>query len=214
VTKTWLRDDSNQESNNLESLEKHNQLPSTLETAKRFLSQFMNRIHFEYVPAVKDRVYYSHLLSTLQERLLDSPLDKNTAPLVGDLASHIQGQIGQLQEDFRRATHLDTFIKPPDELASLFQSFLVSTTIEGGTIPLVMRGDGMQARYVPSVLHYISSRSKIFFIWGFEEPENSLEYSHIITQAIKLFPPSSTEPPLKLIFGFTGMGTIITQCNK
>jgi len=30
----------------------------------------------------------------------------------------------------------------------------------------------------------------------------------LITQAIKLFPPSSTETPKKLIFGFAGMGTI------
>jgi len=41
----------------------------------------------------------------------------------------------------------------------------------------------MQARYVPSVLQYIASRSGDFFIWGFEEPENSLEYSRITSLA-------------------------------
>ena len=44
---------------------------------------------------------------------------------------------------------------------------------------MILRGDGIQARYVPSVLHYISSRSNEFFIWGFEEPENCLEYSRV-----------------------------------
>ena len=185
VTRTWLRDSGRYaESHNLEYLESRKVLPSTLETAKRFLSQFLNRIHFEYVPAVKDRAYFAHLLSTLQARLLDSPLDDTgAAPLVGDLASHIQGQIGQLQDDFKRATSVDIFIEPPQELSSLFQSFLVSTRSQGGAIPLVVRGDGIQARYVPSVLHYISSRSNDFFIWGFEEPENSLEYSHITSLA-------------------------------
>jgi hypothetical protein len=184
VSRTWLRGSARyQESHNLEYLANQQLLPSTLETAKRFLSQFLNRIHFEYVPAVKDRAYFTHLLSTLQARLLNSPLDKSAAPLVGDLASHIQGQIGQLQSDFKRATNLETFIEPPQELASLFQSFLVSTKSEGGTIPLLVRGDGIQARYVPSVLHYISSRSNDFFIWGFEEPENSLEYSHVTSLA-------------------------------
>ena len=77
VTKTWLRDDSYQESNNLEYFEKKKMLPSTLKTAKRFLSQFLHRIHFEYVPAVKDRHYYNHLLSTLQKRLLDTPVDSS-----------------------------------------------------------------------------------------------------------------------------------------
>jgi len=179
VTKTWLRDDSYQESNNLEYFKKRNMLPSTFETAKRFLSQFLHRIHFEYVPAVKDRQYYNHLLSTLQTKLLDTPLDSSTAPLVGNLTSHIEGQIGQLQSEFTRATGIETLIQPPEELASLFQSFEVSTTSGSGPIPLILRGDGIQARYVPSVLHYISSRSNEFFIWGFEEPENCLEYSRV-----------------------------------
>ena len=107
------------------------------------------------------------------------PLDSSATPLVEGLTSRVQGQIGQLQEDFKKATELDTFIEPPGELASLFQLFSVSTATEGGPIPLVQRGDGIQARYVPSVLQYIASRSSDFFIWGFEEPENSLEYSRI-----------------------------------
>jgi hypothetical protein len=44
-------------------------------------------------------------------------------------------------------------------------------------VSLNLRGDGMQARYIPSVLHYIASKGSAFFIWGFEEPENSLEFS-------------------------------------
>ena len=139
VTRTWLRNSGiYQESNNLQGLADRKKLPSTLETAKRFLSQFLNRIHFEYVPAVKDRTYYTHLLSTLQARLLASPLDSSATPLVGNLATHIQSQIGRLQQDFKRATNLDTFIEPPEELASLFQSFFVSTTSESGSIPLAL----------------------------------------------------------------------------
>ena len=50
-------------------------------------------------------------------------------------------------------------------------------------MPLSLRGDGIQGRYVPSVLQYISKKSNQFFIWGFEEPENSLEYTHVIELA-------------------------------
>ena len=184
VKRTWLRDsDRYRESNNIDNPTNRRLLPSTLETARRFLSQFLNRIHFEYVPAVKDRLYFSHLLSTLQARLLDSSLDTATTPVVDDLAEHIQSQIGQLQSDFKRATKLDMLIEPPQELAYLFQSFQVSTNLSEGTIPLLVRGDGIQALYVPSVLNYIASRSHDFFVWGFEEPENSLEYSHISSLA-------------------------------
>lgn len=184
VTRNWSRvSDVYLETNNFEHLRNRGKLPSTLETAKRSLQHFLHRIHFEYVPAVKDRAYFGRLLSTLQARLLATPLDSSTAPMMGTLASHIQGQIVQLQTDFKRATGLDTFIDPPGELASLFQSFIVSTGSVGDTTPLAFHGDGIQARYVPSVLHYISSLSNDFFIWGFEEPENSLEYSYITALA-------------------------------
>ncbi len=184
VTRNWLRDSNiYQETNNLEHLKNRGLLPSKSDTAKRVLQHFLNRIHFEYVPAVKDRAYFSRLLSTLQARLLASPLDGSITPLLKTLASDIQGQIVQLQEDFKKATGLDTFIDPPGELASLFQSFVVSTGSAEGAVPLALHGDGIQARYVPSVLHYISALSSDFFIWGFEEPENSLEYSYITSLA-------------------------------
>lgn len=39
------------------------------------------------------------------------------------------------------------------------------------------RGDGIQVRYIPSILNYIALNASENYIWGFEEPENSLEYN-------------------------------------
>ena len=62
VTRTWFRESKNYvETNNLEATEKAKKLPATLNTAKRFLQIFLNRVHFEYVPAIKDRTYYDRL---------------------------------------------------------------------------------------------------------------------------------------------------------
>ena len=181
VTRTWQREQpSFQESSNLVALEKLGKCPKTLETAQRFLPIFLNRIRFEYIPAVKDRAFFTHLLSRLQASLLGAPLDANNpvTPLAKRLAEHISGQVGELQDDFQRATGLRIVVEPPSEFGSLFQSFQVSTPSGESRIPLALRGDGLQARYIPSVLHYIAEKSSSFFIWGFEEPENSLEYSH------------------------------------
>lgn len=181
VTRTWTRESTSpKETNNLEALYKQGKLPRSIATAQRSLSGILNKIHFEYVPAVKDRVYFQHLLSRLQEALLEKPLQEEVeiSTITENLATHMEIQIQQLHEDFQRATNLDTMILPPKDLASLFQSFQVSTKITNGSVPLQSRGDGLQARYVPSVLHYISSNSNKIFIWGFEEPENSLEYHH------------------------------------
>ena len=180
VTRTWHRDGGQPaQKDNLDQIHKSGGLASTLETTRRFLSLFLSRVHYEYVPAVKDRAYFTHMLSRLQATLLSTPLnDSNSIGRVAeDLAWHILEQITQLKSDFQRATGLETAINPPQQFADLFQSFIVSTTSPNGTIPITLRGDGVQARYVSSVLHYISSKSHDFFIWGFEEPENSLEYT-------------------------------------
>ncbi len=180
VTRTWHRDSPiYTETNNLETLANSDKLPSSLETAKRFLSIFLNRIHFEYVPAIKDRQYYEHLLSRLQSTLLSLPTesDESISQVAKSLADHIQGRIIDLQQDFERATGLPSSVEPPDEFADLFQAFRVTTLSGSNNIPLSLRGDGIQARYIPSALNYISNSSSDFFIWGFEEPENSLEYN-------------------------------------
>lgn len=180
VTRTWHRDGGlPAQKDNFEQINKTGGLTTTLDTTRRFLSLFLSRVHYEYVPAVKDRAYFTHMLSRLQSTLLSTPLnDGNSIGRVAeDLAGHIFEQITQLQSDFKRATGLETTINPPKQFADLFQSFIVSTESPNGSIPIILRGDGVQARYVSSVLHYISSKSNDFFIWGFEEPENSLEYA-------------------------------------
>lgn len=184
VKRTWHRDQSlYTQSDNLQSLFNQGKCPSSLASAQRMLPKFLNRIHFEYVPAVKDRIFFDHLLGRLQSSLLRGALDEANpiTDVVENLADHIGTQVAGLRDDFSRATGLGTSIQPPEELASLFQAFRVAvpTGDEGEEqIPLTLRGDGMQARYIPSVLHYIAQKSSSFFIWGFEEPENSLEYAN------------------------------------
>lgn len=177
VTRTWHRD-TTQYLERTDISSQQDKLPSTLDVAQRFYPRLLNRIHFEYVPAVKDRNYFEHLLSSLQETLLDIPTGSDEAILEisEGLATLIESKVGSLQTDFQRATGLQSAIEPPDDIASLFRAFRVVTGDESNKLPLTMRGDGIQARYVPSVLQYISNSSNDFFIWGFEEPENSLEY--------------------------------------
>jgi hypothetical protein len=62
-----------------------------------------------------------------------------------------------------------------------FSTFLEVTT-EGAdrNIYLSRRGDGVQTKFIPQILDGISRNQRLdFVIWGFEEPENSLEYKNI-----------------------------------
>lgn len=195
VTKTWFRDSTiPEEKNDLENQDKFGKLPRTLETARRSLSQFLNRIRFEYVPAIRDRTYFEYVLNNLQETLLAKQMQPDDPILmaVRNLNNNLKDRAGSLRENFKRATGIEADVSLPIDPNALFRAFSVSTkwhnlsieeAIEDNSISLTLRGDGIQARYVSSLLNYIAENSSLFYIWGFEEPENSVEYNLAIELA-------------------------------
>lgn len=181
VERKWFRESKTPEqSDNLAALEKQKKLPGKVLAAQRSLVRFLNKVHFEYIPAIRDSEYVDNLLSRLQSALLDVTVNDNQGlrETASHLAEHIENQIGELRSDFEAATNIETSIEPPSSVSALFQSFLVSTETSNGSVPLRFRGDGLQSRYIASVLSYIADSSNDFYIWGYEEPEIALEYSH------------------------------------
>jgi len=195
VTRTWFRDSVEpEERHDLERQERLGRLPSTLETARRMLSQFLNRVRFEYVPAIRDMSYFDHVLDNLQETLLATQMQPGDPILmaVRELNASLRERAGTLREDFEGATGIEADVSLPVDPNALFQAFSVSTAWpdpavgkmdEQQTVSLSLRGDGIQACYVPSLLKYIADNSSLFHIWGFEEPENSVEYNLAIELA-------------------------------
>lgn len=192
VKRTWDRNSSSfNQRDYLDTAKKQGDLPTRLPTARQSLSQLLNKVQFEYVPAIRDRSYFSHLLERLQGILLTrgSSSDAEIAGTAEALARHVDDRISNLQEEFYEATGIHTELEPPTDIAALFRAFGVSTADEQEEqdgIPLNLRGDGIQGRYVPSVLNYIAEGSGKLFIWGFEEPENSLEYGRASNLASSL----------------------------
>ncbi len=92
----------------------------------------------------------------------------------GFLSDAIESRSRELRELLRDTTGLDfAFVLPHNMMALLEAAGLMTE----GQIPLRMRGDGMQGLTVPAILSYLSGRSHSnYYFWGFEEPENSLEY--------------------------------------
>lgn len=88
-----------------------------------------------------------------------------------------------------RSYNISAAFELPD-LINLFQTLNVQT---GNDISLSSRGDGIQAKLIPEILYFISVKEKQFkqtkiikgekvkkyFLWGFEEPENSYEYKNL-----------------------------------
>ncbi|MBA3335590.1 MAG: ATP-binding protein [Acidobacteria bacterium] len=76
-------------------------------------------------------------------------------------------------------TFLSSEFKIGNNLKEFFESFDIGTG-ESKEISLRLRGDGIQAKFIPEMLNFLDSKqeSKKYFIWGFEEPENSAEYKN------------------------------------
>jgi len=181
VKKKWDRYNEERVDTNIDTKEKHGDLPSSESVANRFLSRFLNKIEFEYIPAVRDEEFRRHLLRRLQDHILETQEgDEKLSETVSNLADHIDPRINKLRKDFERITGIESSISPPDDITSLFQAFNVSTSYgDDHQVPLEQRGDGIQSQYLLSVLRHICSTDNKYHIWAFEEPENSLEYRRV-----------------------------------
>lgn len=142
------------------------------------LTQFLNKIEFRYVPAVKDKQFFRHLYKELQGRLLERKLSKIKSKS-GDLEDVIREETRELFDEFKKSTGLDAnFLLLEEDIIDFSKSVEVETD---GSVYLTNRGDGIQARFIPDILNEISKSSKKkIIVWGFEEPECSYETKNIV----------------------------------
>ncbi len=176
--KFFLEADENLRSNARASLQKQ-------------LTDFINSIQFHYVPAIKDSNYFSHLYGELQQTLWKTKIS-NVEDRKNKFEKAIQEETNQLMTEFKNSIGEGSGIEPvfqlPSDLIDLFRALIVQT----GNVDLTLRGDGFQAKLIPEILNFIAIKefsftaksikseykSKKYFIWGFEEPENSYEYKN------------------------------------
>lgn len=149
----------------------------------RFLNMFLNAIHFEYIPAIKDRQLFKRLLGKLYEVLAS---ERRFVASLANFTREVENRTMSLKDGLKENINVVSSIAPPDDLKKLFQSldFHTGPTNEKFSLTL-QRGDGIQVRHIPEILKFIAdeTNSKKWHIWGFEEPENSLEYASAITEA-------------------------------
>lgn len=140
---------------------------------------FLNSFKYEYVPAIKDKAYFSHLFEKLQNYLFEKE-DKRKENKFSSSSTHfnkmLQNETQDLFAKFQESSGVDANFHIPSTLVDFFRTLSVRTEND---ISLFDRGDGVQARFIPEILDEISKNSKKNIIWGFEEPENSYEAKNI-----------------------------------
>ncbi|OQA90669.1 MAG: recombination protein F [Elusimicrobia bacterium ADurb.Bin231] len=182
VTKTWYRDSSIPDVKS--TIEQHFKSghigTKNLFVAQRGLNRFLNSLKYEYVPAVKDKSFFAYSLGLLQDSVIKKQRISlggvDTKILLNNLNKSVKDETNLIKEEFKNVCGVETDIQLPEDRAELFRAFRVATNIGKNRVPLEMRGDGIQTRFLPSLLHYVANNSKYYYIWGFEEPENCLEY--------------------------------------
>ena len=137
------------------------------------LTRFLNDIDFTYIPAIKDLNVYSDLIQRVYEAAAESPeIESATSDFVSSIGERTQTLSDQLTTVFGGPARLAA----PTDMARLFRTLDFSHGDDAHSL-LRQKGDGIKARHLPEILHYINqieARPKLY-LWGFEEPENSLD---------------------------------------
>ena len=137
------------------------------------LTRFLNDIDFTYIPAIKDLEVYADLIERMYGAAADTGVLKEaTDSFVSAIGEKTETLAAQLAELFKTPASLAA----PTEMKRLFRNLDFSHGEDKHSL-LRQKGDGIKARHLPEILRFINqteSRSRLY-LWGFEEPENSLD---------------------------------------
>lgn len=147
------------------------------------LTRFLNEIDFTYIPAIKDLNVYADLI----ERMYGAASE--TAAILDatqKFVNAIEAQTTALSTQLTTLFGAPARLAPPTEMSQLFRNLDFAHGEDGHSL-LRQKGDGVKARHLPELLRYINGNEtrKKFYLWGFEEPENSLDLGAAEAEAIR-----------------------------
>lgn len=181
VTRRWDMHSSNYKEstnvhNNMKRYAEKNGLNYSEKTTNRVLNQFLNQIKYIYIPAIKDESVFNDTLDMLQNVLFSSKRVEALDKPIREANNLLQESVSEIQDNFYTATGIKNNIEIPDTLNFSKGLLRVDTTVDNGIVGIEKHGDGIRVHYIPKILDYIAKNSNKYYIWGFEEPENSYEY--------------------------------------
>lgn len=156
-------------------------------------SRFLRSINFFYIPAVRDKTFVKDLFINF-EQLLEKDKGSDFEGKIEQLAKVLETKSQEINKDFQEFIGLPTEATLSSNMTDILGAVQVNVDsgnkvtrrIKGKTVQeniyvnLFSSGDGILMSYLAYFLAHICKKSpKKNFIWGFEEPENSLEYSKV-----------------------------------
>lgn len=157
------------------------------------ISRLYNQMRYVYIPALKGKDVIQYLLGLLGEQELIgttqiADLNRSINETTNDLADLLnESKIGigvsfglpTLLSDFWQQLSVGTTYEYFEtiEKSLVSKKGAVKLSSSSYQIPLNMRGDGIKSKFLPPILKWLQNHNEQkTFIWGIDEPENSLEF--------------------------------------
>jgi len=143
------------------------------------IKSLLENINFIYVPAIKDKDFFIDLQGKIYD-VLAQAAESELHSSANSFEEKIKNEFTELLIAIDSTFNNRNSISLPQNLRGIFETL----EFNSNNIPLSRRGDGVKIRHIPSMLRFIGDKSgnrhKTLItpqIWGFEEPENNVEFS-------------------------------------
>ena len=163
--------------------------------SKSRIPLLLDRIAFDYVPAIKDKYFFADLQGKVYD-VLSTVAEKNLRSSSQSFEQAIQSQLKDLLSSVSAVFHDSSDMRLPDNLRQIFENL----EFNSNGIPLSRRGDGIKIRHIPMILKFLAEKSNSIHkkgnshhIWGFEEPENNVEMTSCFEMVNQFIEASKNE---------------------
>lgn len=171
----------------------HSSLDATKQ--KSSLTRLLNNIKYFYIPALKGTDVLQYILgevgkqklipekdiTDLNQKVNSNIIDLAKILVESSINTETKFELPILVEDFWQKLNINTkydeFEKLNEETKSSKKEKRDPLKEEFYQIPLQLRGEGIKSKYIPPLLQWIQDREpNRQYVWGIDEPENSLEF--------------------------------------
>lgn len=162
----------------------------------RQFTTFLNKIEYLYVPAVRDKNFIRSILLRYEQIIKsDASRGADFDEAVIKLSETLRASSVDISNEFKEFMNIPAIASLSANITDVLGAIEVNVLsgvqmrnkarngkkgeVKDIPINLFSSGDGIIMTYLVYFLSYLTHIDSKKFIWGFEEPENSLEYSKI-----------------------------------
>lgn len=161
----------------------------------RQFTAFLNKIEYLYIPAVRDKVFMHSILLRFEQIIRSAAKGDQFNEAIGNLSAILHGVSKGISLNFSKYMQMPATASLSSNTTDVLGAIEINVDtglqiqnkksgkekarIKNVPISLFASGDGVVMAYLVHFLAFLTMNDKRSFIWGFEEPENSLEFSKV-----------------------------------